>query len=136
MSTHPLDAATALQPQADGHWLGHTSPAYANMVGPYGGVTAAQALPTPEIAIKRGPRATRVGGAALGWQDVATEPVARVVDTTAAGDAFGAGYLSGRLQGLTPAAAAALGNRLAARVIQHPGALIPRDAMRDLLAPA
>ena len=44
MSTHPLDAATALQPQADGHWLGHTSPAYANMVGPYGGVTAAQAL--------------------------------------------------------------------------------------------
>ena len=99
-------------------------------------VTAAQALPTPEIAIKRGPRATRVGGAALGWRDVATEPVARVVDTTAAGDAFGAGYLSGRLQGLTPAAAAALGNRLAARVIQHPGALIPRDAMRDLLAPA
>jgi len=44
MSSHPFDAAVALQPQADGVFLGHTSPAYANMVGPFGGVTAAQAL--------------------------------------------------------------------------------------------
>ncbi len=41
---HPFDAAIALQPQADGTFLGHTSAAYANMVGPFGGVTAAQAL--------------------------------------------------------------------------------------------
>ena len=41
---HPLDAAIALAPQADGTLLGHTHPAYANMVGPYGGITAAQAL--------------------------------------------------------------------------------------------
>ena len=41
---HPVDAAVALQPQADGSFLGHTSPAYANMVGPFGGITAAQAL--------------------------------------------------------------------------------------------
>jgi acyl-CoA thioesterase len=39
-----FDAAVALQPQADGSYLGHTSAAYANMVGPFGGVTAAQAL--------------------------------------------------------------------------------------------
>ncbi|MBA3593741.1 MAG: thioesterase family protein [Polaromonas sp.] len=44
MSAHPFDAAVALQPQADGTFLGHTSAAYANMVGPFGGVTAAQAL--------------------------------------------------------------------------------------------
>lgn len=44
MSPHPFDSAVALQPQADGTFLGHTSPAYANMVGPFGGVTAAQAL--------------------------------------------------------------------------------------------
>jgi acyl-coenzyme A thioesterase PaaI-like protein len=44
MSAHPFDAAVALQPQPDGTWLGHTSPAYANMVGPYGGITTAQAL--------------------------------------------------------------------------------------------
>ncbi len=42
--THDFDAAVALTPQADGTWLGHTSYAYANMVGPYGGITAAQAL--------------------------------------------------------------------------------------------
>ena len=34
----------ALQPQADGTFLGHTSAAYGNLVGPCGGVTAAQAL--------------------------------------------------------------------------------------------
>jgi acyl-CoA thioesterase len=44
MSEHPFDAAVALQAQADGTWQGHTSPAYANMIGPFGGITAAQAL--------------------------------------------------------------------------------------------
>lgn len=52
--THPLDAAIALSPEpgscdtiAPGRprrWTGHTSAAYANMVGPFGGITAAQAL--------------------------------------------------------------------------------------------
>jgi acyl-CoA thioesterase len=51
---HPFDEAVALTPQAaDAHghgagaprrYLGHTHPAYGNMVGPFGGVTAAQAL--------------------------------------------------------------------------------------------
>jgi acyl-CoA thioesterase len=44
MSAHPFDQAVALAAQPDGGWLGHTSAAYANMVGPFGGVTAAQAL--------------------------------------------------------------------------------------------
>ena len=44
MSGHAFDAAIALQPQADGTFVGHTSAAYGNMVGPFGGVTAAQAL--------------------------------------------------------------------------------------------
>ncbi|KQW00068.1 acyl-CoA thioesterase II [Rhizobacter sp. Root1221] len=39
-----FDDAIALEPQPDGTWLGHTSPAYGNMVGPFGGITAAQAL--------------------------------------------------------------------------------------------
>ena len=43
-AAHPFDQAIALAPQPDGHWLGLTSPAYANMVGPYGGITAAQML--------------------------------------------------------------------------------------------
>jgi acyl-CoA thioesterase len=41
---HAFDSAVRLAPGGDGTWQGHTSPAYANMVGPFGGVTAAQAL--------------------------------------------------------------------------------------------
>lgn len=44
MSPHSFDVAIALAPQGDGVWQGHTSPAYANMIGPFGGATAAQAL--------------------------------------------------------------------------------------------
>lgn len=41
---HPLDAALALQPVGEGQYDGHTHPAWANMVGPFGGITAAQLL--------------------------------------------------------------------------------------------
>jgi acyl-CoA thioesterase len=41
---HVFDAAIGLEALGDGAWQGHTSPAYANMIGPYGGITAAQAL--------------------------------------------------------------------------------------------
>jgi 2-dehydro-3-deoxygluconokinase len=52
--------------------------------------------------------------------------VEKVVDTTAAGDSFSAAYLAGRLKGASPQEAAKAGHRLASRVIQVPGALIPR----------
>ncbi|WP_395703137.1 sugar kinase [Aquabacterium sp.] len=97
-------------------------------------IAAAQALPTPELVVKRGAEPTLLrSGPGGAWQRVATEPVPRVVDTTAAGDSFAAGYLARRLLGASSAEAAAFGNRLAARVIQHPGALIERPAMQDLL---
>lgn len=41
MSMHPFDTATTLQPQADGSCTGATHADYWNMVGPYGGITAA-----------------------------------------------------------------------------------------------
>ncbi|HYD77504.1 thioesterase family protein [Ramlibacter sp.] len=44
MTTHAFDAALALAEAGEHRWRGHTSPAYANMVGPFGGLTAAQAL--------------------------------------------------------------------------------------------
>ena len=44
MSAHVFDQAIAMELQADGTFVGQTSPAYANMVGPYGGITTAQAL--------------------------------------------------------------------------------------------
>src|SRR5690554_4159590 len=41
---HPLDEALALQSVAPGHYRASTHPGYANAVGPFGGVTAAQLL--------------------------------------------------------------------------------------------
>jgi len=58
--------------------------------------------------------------------------VTKVVDTTAAGDSFNAGYLYGRLTGQGPVASAGLGSRLAAIKIQHPGAIIAREVMAGL----
>lgn len=51
-------------------------------------------------------------------------PVAAPADTTAAGDSFNAGLLSGWLNGVPLAAAVAAGASLAARVIAAPGALV------------
>jgi 2-dehydro-3-deoxygluconokinase len=63
-------------------------------------------------------------------RDIAHFPVTvqdRVVDTTAAGDSFNAGYISSRLCGYDVAASVRAGQTLAGRVIQHPGAIIPHD---------
>jgi len=61
--------------------------------------------------------------------EVAPSPVTDVVDTTAAGDSFGAAYMAARLSGQDPEAAARAGHRLAGAVIRVRGAIIPRDAM-------
>lgn len=53
----------------------------------------------------------------------------QIIDTTAAGDSFSAGYLSVRLSGGSPMTAAKRGHLLASTVIQHRGAIIPRAAM-------
>lgn len=41
---HPFNKAVALTQQSEHVWLGHTSADYANMIGPFGGITAAQTL--------------------------------------------------------------------------------------------
>jgi 2-dehydro-3-deoxygluconokinase len=97
-------------------------------------VDAAYALAAPEVVVKRGAAPTLVRLGHAPWTEVAAERVATVVDSTAAGDSFAAGYLCQRLAGAAPAQAAAFGNRLAARVIQHRGAIIGLAAMQDLIA--
>lgn len=54
--------------------------------------------------------------------------VDRIVDATAAGDSFNAGFLAATLKGEDPLQAARLGHRCAAIVIGHHGAIVPRAA--------
>lgn len=81
-----------------------------------------------EVALKRG-EASCLIQCDTGRFEVPAEQVGQIVDTTAAGDSFSAAYLACRLQGGDPQLAARWGHRLASQVVQHRGALIPRDAM-------
>lgn len=56
--------------------------------------------------------------------DVPVEPVAQVVDTTAAGDSFNAGVFAGMAKGKTIAEAIADACTLSRAVVQHRGALV------------
>jgi 2-dehydro-3-deoxygluconokinase len=74
--------------------------------------------------------AVKCGGDACLLGDGGAVPVpARLapVDTTAAGDAFNAAYIAARLDGRSPVEAAYSGHILAGTVIQHRGAIMPRD---------
>jgi hypothetical protein len=97
-------------------------------------ITHAKQRPVKEIVIKRGAAPSLVNDSETGdWLEIATQKVEKVVDTTAAGDSFAAGYLSRRLLGQSPAESAAFGNKVASRVVQHRGAIIPAEAMNDLM---
>ncbi len=62
---------------------------------------------------------------------VTTSPVEPVIDSTAAGDSFNAGFLAGLLLGKSAEAAALDGHHLAGQVIRHRGAIIPVEAMME-----
>lgn len=86
------------------------------------------ALGVPEVVVKNGAFGCIVGVDGR-TERVPAAHVADPVDTTAAGDSFNAGYLTARLLDRPPAEAARVGHTLAAAVILHPGAVIPRESM-------
>lgn len=78
-----------------------------------------------EVVVKNGPHPVHVS-TGRNSMFVSVEDVEHVVDATGAGDAFNGAYLAARLTGANPETAARTGSRMAARVIRHQGALIPR----------
>ena len=94
-------------------------------------IARTQAAGVSEVVIKRGAESCLV---AITGETVVEVPAVKlakekVIDTTAAGDSFSAGYLAVRLTGGTPEAAAQRGHLTASTVIQYRGAIIPREAM-------
>ncbi|GAB7220388.1 2-dehydro-3-deoxygluconokinase [Vibrio comitans] len=89
------------------------------------------ALGVNEIIIKRGSDACLVvEGSEQNY--ISANKIANVVDTTAAGDSFSAGFMAKRFTGGSAQEAASTGHLVAGTVIQHKGAIIPRDAMPKL----
>lgn len=84
-----------------------------------------------EVVVKNGSGRVRFGSEGeVG--DCDTPPVDDIRDTTGAGDAFNAGYLSARMMGCPPRQAVSVGQKLSALVIQHFGAHAPRDSVKAL----
>jgi 2-dehydro-3-deoxygluconokinase len=82
-----------------------------------------QGLGCQETVVKLGPDGCRLPDGTVIPPDEVLVPV----DTSGAGDAFNAGYLSARLGGQSIAEAARAGHRLAAWTIMRPGAIPPPD---------
>lgn len=84
-----------------------------------------QAFGVNEIVVKNGPNSALI--AVAGKREAVPVPEVVVpVDATAAGDGFNAGYLAARLAGRGALEAAEAAHKLAAQVIRHRGAIMPR----------
>ena len=87
-----------------------------------------------EVIVKLGANGCLIGGREITKPiHVATEEVKTVVDTTSAGDSFNGGFLSGYISGLTLVECCQRGNALASIVIQHRGAIIPKEHTEHLV---
>jgi len=93
-----------------------------------------EAIGVNEIIIKNGKEGVfiSVDGERL-HIDIA--PVANVVDTTSAGDAFNGGYLSARQAGKSVKNSVIYASKVAACVIQHKGAIVPKACFSTEIIP-
>ncbi|OLQ86603.1 ketodeoxygluconokinase [Vibrio ponticus] len=88
-----------------------------------------QAAGVKKAVVKMGAQGNHYNDFVAGTrQTIPTTPVETVVDTTSAGDSFNAGFLAGYLQGKDAEQCSRQGHQLAGIVIQHKGAIIPKQA--------
>lgn len=97
------------------------------------GLRAFEAWPQSELVIKNGGAPCYIRGQGQSIQ-IPARNAPHIVDTTAAGDSFSAGYLLARLLGCTIEKSAGIAHELAASVIAHSGAIIPDEFIPDLLS--
>src|SRR3954466_8344597 len=90
-------------------------------------VARLQAFGIGEIVVKNGAESALIADKS-GREHVPVPEVVEPVDTTAAGNSFNAAYLAARLKGESPVPAAGAAHDLAAQVIRHRGAIMPRAA--------
>lgn len=84
-----------------------------------------------EIVVKNGDRGCLISCSGKN-STVECNPGSKVVDTTAAGDSFNAGYIAARLAGKDPEKAAKHAHSVASSVIGKSGALIPHSDIPTL----
>ena len=88
-----------------------------------------QGLGAATVVIKDGAAGVTLAEMGHTARHVPAKPVAQVVDTTSAGDSFNGAFLARLAADASLEDAAAFAARIAAGVIGHPGALIPREAL-------
>jgi 2-dehydro-3-deoxygluconokinase len=86
------------------------------------------------VIMKRGPDGATIHIRGTRPEHVAVPAPLEATDTTGAGDSFNAACLAGLMRGKPVPQAAADGHRLAGIVVQHRGAIIPKEAMMPPLS--
>jgi 2-dehydro-3-deoxygluconokinase len=89
----------------------------------------------PEVVLKRGAKPCLIETNETTYSvEAISIPPEKILDTTAAGDSFSAGYLANRIRGETlPPKCATLGHLLSSKVIQHHGAIVSRKLVEGII---
>lgn len=86
---------------------------------------------TTEVVIKCGPKGIWAGDPSQPLHHHPFTPAPLQVDSTAAGDSFAGTYLARRLGGAAVAEAIAAAAEVACQVVQHKGAILPKQAYQQ-----